>query len=317
MLFKEENVNFHDIDANDHSYCITTENNIEQLADSIQTIGLLHRPLLTKQDNTYCIVSGFRRISALKLLGYGKIDAVVISNSKTNIEIAKIAITENSFQRQLNIIEKARAIKLLSTYVDNVYQIVQKAKSVNIQCDTDLINKLLKIYTLPVYVQDGLVNGYISLPVALFLDSLDNQSVKLFTEIFSTLHLSLNKQRELISLVSEISQRDGITIKQILKNILNELINDDALDHQRKIHLIRNRLRRIRFPELSETEENFKENMKHLSLGKGIRLLPPVHFEGLEYTFQLTFKNKPEIESILLNLNRIIHDPVFVKTLNR
>ena len=135
--------------------------------------------------------------------------------------------------------------------------------------------------------------------------------------IFFKLRLSLNRQREIISHVSEIAFRDDITPDQVINVYLNEVMNDDDLDRNQKTQKLRKLLKQIRFPELSKVEENFTKNVKKLNFGKGIQLVPPSNFEGTDYMFQLTFKGLNEIYSIQSNLNRIIKDPEFEKTLNK
>lgn len=317
MRFREERVRLDTIDINDHTCLITTETCTDDLFFSIKSTGLLHPPLLIKTKSSYSIVSGFRRISAMKSLCFSDVDAWILKNPYDKLETIKIAITENALQRPLNIVEKARSLKLLSKCIDDVNDLIQIGKKVGIPCDKELLSKFLRINDLSDHIQKGLIHGYISMPVALMLEKYNHHTINLFVDIFFKLRLSLNRQREIISHVSEIAFRDDITPDQVINVYLNEVMNDDDLDRNQKTQKLRKLLKQIRFPELSKVEENFTKNVKKLNFGKGIQLVPPSNFEGTDYMFQLTFKGLNEIYSIQSNLNRIIKDPEFEKTLNK
>ncbi|MBW2101027.1 MAG: ParB N-terminal domain-containing protein, partial [Deltaproteobacteria bacterium] len=61
------------IDLEDKTYQITTNTTLDDLIDSIKTVGLISPPLLLKkkQDHSeHTVVSGFRRIAACRSLGW-------------------------------------------------------------------------------------------------------------------------------------------------------------------------------------------------------------------------------------------------------
>jgi len=318
MRFKKEKVRIDDIDLNDNLYLITTQKCTEALVDSIKAIGLLYPPLLIQNKSTYRIVSGFRRVFALKALGFSESEARIINDPTDEQEIIKIAVSENAQQRTLNIVEKARSLKLLSNSISDVKELTDTAKSAGVPCDNDLLIKLLKICELTDSIQEGLIEGFISMPVALMLDKYDHHTSNLFVDVFKRLHLGLNRQREFISLITEIAFRDDIEPAQIIKEkYFTEVLNNENLDRNQKTQTLRKRLKHIRFPEISKAEETFIQNVKELNIVKGIKLIPPNHFEGSEYIFQLTFNSLQEIESIKSRLDRIVKDPIFDRILNR
>jgi len=85
---------------------------IEGLAESIKTQGLLQAIICRKTPDGYEIISGERRFRALKLLGEDKIPCVVKGNV-TDTEMIEIALVENIQRENLNEIEEANAYKRL------------------------------------------------------------------------------------------------------------------------------------------------------------------------------------------------------------
>lgn len=95
---------------------------IEELADSIKENGLMHNLVVRKIDTgTYEIISGERRYTALKKLGYEKVPCQIRDINDLDAEI--MLIHANLDQRELTPTERMEGIKRL----ENIYK--QKRKS--------------------------------------------------------------------------------------------------------------------------------------------------------------------------------------------
>lgn len=85
---------------------IFDDNQIKELAYSIQKYGLLQPILVKKVDNKYKIIAGERRYRALKLLKSKTVDAII----KNDENISEIALIENIQRENLSPLEEANAI---------------------------------------------------------------------------------------------------------------------------------------------------------------------------------------------------------------
>ncbi|MBD3393912.1 MAG: ParB/RepB/Spo0J family partition protein [Chitinivibrionales bacterium] len=83
------------------------EEELRSLADSIQTQGLLQPVIARRSGRGYQVVSGERRLRALKLLGETEIPCIV-KETVSDREMLEIALVENIQREDLNEIEKAR-----------------------------------------------------------------------------------------------------------------------------------------------------------------------------------------------------------------
>ena len=93
---------------------------ISELAKSIKNEGLLNPPLVQKQNkNTYLLMSGQRRLAALKRLGAKKIPAHIISKkTEYDLENAKAAsVVENIHRKDMDHKDIASACKFLTEQV--------------------------------------------------------------------------------------------------------------------------------------------------------------------------------------------------------
>ena len=104
---------------------------LEELADSIRTLGIL-QPLTVRQvNNGWELVAGERRLRAAALAGLERVPCIPIQADSQNSSL--LALVENLQRRDLNFLEEALALdKLLRTYClsqDEVARRIGKSQS--------------------------------------------------------------------------------------------------------------------------------------------------------------------------------------------
>jgi len=89
---------------------------IDDLADSIRTHGLLCPIAVSPKDDSFLLVAGERRLAAMDLLGWEKIPAV-IPESRGGGDILVKGLVENIARLNLSPLEKAMAMReIVKTY---------------------------------------------------------------------------------------------------------------------------------------------------------------------------------------------------------
>ncbi|AFS81097.1 parB-like partition protein [Candidatus Nitrosopumilus koreensis AR1] len=94
--------------------------NISELAKSIKNEGLLNPPLVQKENkNTFLLMSGQRRLAAMKRLGAKKIPVHVLTKQTSyDLDNAKAAsVVENIHRKDMNHKEIADSCKFLTEHV--------------------------------------------------------------------------------------------------------------------------------------------------------------------------------------------------------
>ncbi|MCP4367980.1 MAG: ParB N-terminal domain-containing protein [Deltaproteobacteria bacterium] len=312
MNFKEDLVCLSTIDLEDNTFHITTETRIEDLILSIKSVGLLNPPILLKKTSGFQIISGFRRISAYINLGMAKIPARIVGFDRKKLECVKLAITDNSLQRTLNLIEQSRSLYKLSGFFKDNDHLAKAAFVLGLPDNPSIINKILKICNLSRDIQNGVLSNTISLSMALELEMLKKDEGSAFAVLFEKLKLSLNKQREILTYIKEIAIIENIPIINLLtKNHLWEIANDEELDKNKKTNLIRSYLKKRRFPEITKAEKRLKIKIKKLKLGSNMNLIPPKNFEATTYSINLQFENMEQLREKKTALEKIIKNPIF------
>ena len=311
MKFDISSVPISRIDSENDLFRITTMTNYEDLMRSISSVGLINPPLLLAADSKFIVVSGFRRIEASRKIGIDSITAAVGNFEVDDLHCAKVAITDNLTQRELNWIEISRSLHLLLKFMEDSSKIVKVASNLGLPCDNpSIVEKALLVRAMDPEIQKGLISGRISLPLALELADLDSASASLLANIFQTLVLSLNKQREILSLAKEISLRDELTVLSVLKNTcIENILRQKDLDRGQAGKLFRAELRKKRFPSLTRHEAIFHDYTKSLRLPPKVKMTPPRDFEGRTYGIQLQFKNMDELLECRKTIDRIVNHP--------
>jgi len=306
-----------DIDSADTTFRITTRKELDNLVLSIQKLGLMHTPVLKYNPPGYSIVCGFRRIAACRNLGWTRIPARVLRKNTGFFEMARLAVADNALQRPLNLIETSRALKLLTEVDTEKEVLVAAAAELGIPLSPAIVPKLKKICDLSRPIQKAILANVIDLSMALALDRFNAVDGQALLGLFDHLKLGLNRQRELLLLLKEISQREEIPIQQLMtEKPLNHILENTKIDRSIKRQKVRTYLRRRRFPMISKAETQYNTFVKQLKLGPNINLMPPKDFEGMTYTLTIRFDNRKELKNLKEKLEKIILHPGFIKILD-
>ena len=105
-------ISMEDIDDRpNRPYCMSFEFDLTPLIRSIEKVGFINLPLLIRnEDKTLDVVLGFRRIKALKSLGWEKIPCKIFSESEMSpLECLLLSLNDNLATRTFNEVEKAMA----------------------------------------------------------------------------------------------------------------------------------------------------------------------------------------------------------------
>jgi ParB family chromosome partitioning protein len=306
------------IDQQDHTFKISIDKDSTPLSESIQHLGLITPPLLCQKKTGYGIVSGFRRIAACRKLQFVRIRAGVIAGAAEPLACAQTAIAENSFQRELNLVEISRALNLLARFVTAPVKIEAIAASLGLPDHSAIIHKIQKIQKLPAAMQDAIVNNRISLDMALKLSSLNADDGRVLLEIFHALSLGRNKQKELLTHIQEIAIRDDIAIDRLLASKdIQDILADHETDRTQKTKSLRDFLRKRRYPHLYFAEKEFFDSLNKIKLGNRISLRPADYFEGDSFSLHLSFKDLNELKSHIKILDQITQNPLLIDLLDK
>ena len=147
---------------------------LEELAQSIRTVGLLHPPLVRPipHSDDYELISGERRFRACQLIGMLLIPVYVRTTNHSRS--AQAALIENIQRVDLNPLEIARALKCLM----DEFGLTQEELAHQIGKKRSTLANYLRLLTLPIMIQDSLKNCLMTMGHAkaiLILDEKEKQ----------------------------------------------------------------------------------------------------------------------------------------------
>lgn len=170
------------------------ETALNELADSIKVHGII-QPLTVREskDGSYELISGERRLRAIKIVGLEKVPAYIRNvDDQRSLEMALI---ENIQRQNLNAIEVAlsfeRMIKECSLKQEELGGRVGKNRTT--------VNNYLRLLQLPAAIQSGIVLGQLTMGQARPLITLEDEAFQL--ELFQKIvqqGLSARKVEELV-----------------------------------------------------------------------------------------------------------------------
>jgi ParB family transcriptional regulator, chromosome partitioning protein len=312
MNFRIGPVGFSNINFENPTFQITTDRDPSPLKRSVQGIGLITPPVLFDSGTDLVIISGFRRIQVCRNLGWLKTEFRILPTKTEPLRLAQIAIAENSFQRELNLIELSRAYNLLHEMQKNAAALQRTAEALNLPGTPAFIKKIRPLSQLAETIQQGILSETVPLPMALELAEMETEEGIRLAEFFTALYPSLNKQREMLGMAKEIAAREDLSIWDVFQSPpVQEVLSNEDLDRNQKIFRLRRHLKHRRFPALSRAEDHFQEVVKTLKLGAGVQLNPPPFFEGSDYRLSLCFSRLSELEAGKEAIDRILQSPEF------
>ncbi len=306
MQFEPKTISIDTIDIENTLFQISTPKSIDDLVLSIKQVGLLSPPIVKAFHDRFWIVCGFHRIQACKTIGWSDIEARIMEPDASVIEGLMVAIADNAYHRKLNLIEQSVALSKLSKYCTHPNELMARATALGFGNNRAYIQKLMKLSTLSEELQRAIINSTISMTIALELDQLDQPSMRIVMDLFERLKLTFNEQKEIITLLKDISKIYGQTISDIFHQMhLNQQILDLDIDRPRKIQELRKYLHKLRFPVITRHYEKFQALIQNLKLPSHMKLIPPEKFEDVSYSMTFHFQSMDAFRSCLAILKNL------------
>lgn len=306
-----------EIDSGDERFRITTRNDLDDLCASISKLGLLNPPRVLPGVSGFVIVNGFRRVAACRRLRWDRLRVGVLPSDASPYHCACRAVGDNSTQRPLNPIEAGRSLRLLERCAPDGRVPPDDAVALGLSSNPGVVAKLKDLCRLPSAVQHGVMEGLIPLSMALELVRMEPALAIDLAEIFRELRIGLNKQREMVSLITEIAQRETISGRRVLEEPqMAGVLQAADLDRSQKARQLRKLLRQRRFPALHAAEHHFQALRKELKLGENMHLTPPQDFEGIGMTLSVVIESLEDIGRLRDKLDELAHHPVLERILD-
>jgi len=302
-------VDLKNIDDRPGPYCMSFGFNLKPLIQSIERVGLINFPIVIEnRQGKMTIIIGYRRILALKSLGWDKIPCKILSKSDlTPIECLILNLNDNIAIRKLNDVEKGMVLSRLENYINRTEILKQYMPMLDLPPHEPTLVFFVKLEKgLEKDIKEYFVQGHLSLGTAKVLLEMDLESKKRVFHLISSIRFNINQQAQLVDYLFDLSHIYNKSIPDILReHPFKSICSDTRMNNPQKAKAFLQQLRAKRLPTLHQAEMTFKNKALRLHLPKGIKINAPPYFEAPYYNLKVSFKDGKELIEKIKYLSKL------------
>jgi ParB family chromosome partitioning protein len=276
---------------------------LQILKTSLKTVGLLNLPLLLKTgEGAYSIVSGYRRISALREMGSREIPARVLEEYQiSSLDALLINFYDNLATREFNPVEKGMILGRLAKYLSKNQLLDHYMPLLKLPARMATLKHFISFdRDLDEATKMSLIEGRISESTAVALLMLSKKERAAVATLFEKIPFNRNQQKQLLELLSDICRIMEIPIDEMIRTqTFTDILESPCMNRPQMTRALLAFLRAKRFPRLSRAEEVFRKTIARLDLPPEVRINAGPYFESEHYRMEITFRNGLELKSLI------------------
>ncbi|GAB4251117.1 MAG: hypothetical protein Kow00109_26910 [Acidobacteriota bacterium] len=256
-------------------------------------------------DDSWQLVTGFRRYAAARELGVERLPARVLRGGPE--ESLRVALHEGVGTRPFSPAEQVRVVAKFRRLAD--YDDERLAREVlpllGLPASRQVLRRLLQVAELPEYVLEAVEQG-LNFEVAASLARRPEPERRFLVDLLLRRRLGANKQRELVRLLDDLARLRNRPLEQLWKDLgLQELEADPELSPADRYRRLRKHLQERRFPVRSAHEARLRELLASLDLPPGVEVIVPPDFEGDHLTVRLTAASSQALRELVEALEKV------------
>lgn len=276
----------------------------QSVAASVQKIGIINPPVLAAcAKGKYKIVCGYKKIAACKKFGKKKITAKVFGRGELDDRTALLtAITENAVSRGLNAVEISLALNKLQKLHIPIDEAVLKLLDIPVH----LVLEYAGLWQLETNIKKAVVEGILTPAHAFLLAKLGREDRNTLAGLLvRSIRPNINETKEIVQYLDDLKIKFS---KRRMSDVLaldglEQILASGELNPREKVDRLRDALKRLRYPLISEKEDGFRQKLKGAGLPNSILVSHAKYFEGNELKIECKFKTVEELKSILAKIS--------------
>ena len=305
-------VSLAEIDLDDDTFEIRNFSGSSRLEQSLARLGILDPPWLFEKTGTLVVVDGFKRLRFLKENGAEGAVCNILSHSCDAGQLWMRRIEKRIFEREINLVEKARIISVLSELFQPAGIPDFILSELNIAKSPDIIAKWASLWALDRETLELLASGNVAERAAIEAVGWDKKSRDAVFSVLRALKCSSSIQVEIIERINEIARRDGKTGADVVEIPgVRDILESSELNHRQKTQALRDLLSELRNPRLSSRWKRFQREVEALELPPGVRIVPPVVFEGNDWKMEFRFTGPDELRKTFGLTGTVVESRLF------
>ncbi|MBN1902258.1 ParB/RepB/Spo0J family partition protein [Candidatus Sumerlaeota bacterium] len=285
----------------------------EKLEDSIMKIGIVN-PVwvrsIRKSGARFQPALGYSRIQVANLHNITPLPCLVIDEEIPDQDIFLANIYDNLAIRELNLVEKATALKKSLSILGRNRTIDEIMPLLRVAPTEETLEKTIRILELDGVMLAAIVQGAIPPSNAFALFNFGKHEQKTVFDIIRTLKLGVNLQKEFMENLFECSRRVGISVDQLMeRENLGAIPENRERTEQERANMMRKKLRQLRYPRLSEMERSFQECLRSVELAPEVKIMAPPFFETQDFHLNVKFREPGDLLERLDKIEAAFQSP--------
>ncbi|MCL0046314.1 ParB N-terminal domain-containing protein [Nitrospinaceae bacterium] len=303
-IFKS--VSIESIDIDDYLTSFSFDIPPISLKQSIEEIGVIHPVTLVPLGKSFRIVCGHKRIKIVSQLKIKEIPARILSPAPDEEAMLMLNLSENQFLHQYSDIEKGLILSKLCTVKIPGVRIIEKyMPMLGLEKSKKLLDDYLSTNRLTTGLKTLLHEMNVPLRTFSVFFNWNAKSAMAAERFFSALRPGVNKWRDLLEWVEEISTRDEITPLDLFElPELQSVLNQNDLAPNVRYDRIRHILHSRRYPVLSDLKVRLARSLDALKLDNKTKVHVQDSFESDEIRIEMKFRTRDEFVNQLEKLVR-------------
>jgi hypothetical protein len=294
------------IDVDDQLTSFSFDTPVDSLKKSIEELGIIHPVTLSQVDNRFRIICGHKRIKIVSQLKINKIPAIILCPAPSEESMMMLNLSENQFSNYYSDIEKGVILsKLYAVKIPEMRIIEKYMPMLALEKSKKLLSDYLSANELTTGLKTLLHKMNIPLRIFSVFFGWSDQSNLAAERFFSILRPGINKWRDLLEWIEEISIRDEITPSNLFElPELQSIINQHDLAPNVRYERIREVLYSRRYPILSELRVRLARSLDGLKLDDKTRVHVQDSFESDDIRIEMKFRTREDFVNQLEKLVR-------------
>jgi len=278
----------------------------DSLRQSIAEVGVINPVTLIPVGNGFRIVCGHRRVKISSQLQKKEILAKIMGLAPSDETMLMLNLSENQLHHHYSDIEKGLILfKLSEVRVPEIRIIENYMPMLGLEKSKKLLDDHLKANQLVSGLKTLLHEMNVPIRVFSVLFNWNTESASAAERFFSVLRPGVNKWRDLLEWIEEISTRDAITPLDLFElPELQSVLNQNDLAPNVRYDRIRQILHSRRYPILNDLRDRLARSLDALKLDHKTKVHVQDSFEGDEIRIEMKFRTREEFVSQVEKLVR-------------
>ena len=285
------------IDTGDVTFLTGHKGFFSPVRESIEEIGLINFPVLRITGASLQVVTGWKRILALRELGFDEIVSKIYDHGELSDEACLKYIYHDNSGR----IDDMELADLVVKFRDMLglgdrEMISDTLPYLGIPPSRKQYDRYLDLASLENEIKEAYYRERITIEQCQILsETALDERVLVLKRVLDTYKLNSNESRQVIKEIEEITLRDKRPVSDLIDEI-ECVIGDGDKDDFRAV------LRKIRYPALKEVEEAYSGALKSMNLPGNVNITAAPYFEGNDIEIRIRVKSSEELSDAVSSL---------------